>query len=83
MLAGMRDLIPHELIGHGHSDAEYKERGSSHKSEFSSIFKKKPKASTSNKREPINFQEWHKPGSGVYHKRGGAFDSLFYDYLTQ
>ena len=39
MLAGMRDLIPHELIGHGHSDAEYKERGSSHKSEFSSIFK--------------------------------------------
>ena len=35
------------------------------------------------KREPINIQEWHKPGAGVYHKRGGPFDSLFYDYLTQ
>ena len=40
MLAGMRDLIPHELIGHAHSDAEYKERGSSHKSELSPILQK-------------------------------------------
>lgn len=81
MLAGMRDLIPHELVGHAHSDAEYKEKGwkwvnETRQSQILSNFNLK-------KREPINFHDWHKPGSGVYHKRGGAFDSLFYDYLTQ
>ena len=36
------------------------------------------------KREPLDMKAWNNPNSaGVYHKRGGPFDSLFYDYLTQ
>ena len=57
MLAGMRDLIPHDMLGH--FDAEYK-------------------------REPLDMKSWNSPSNaGVYHKRGGPFDSMFYDYLTQ
>ena len=43
-----------------------------------------PHADAEYKRQPIDFRAWHKPDQdGVYHKRGGAFDTLFYDYLSQ